>query len=134
MRIPKTFIEKDIKAFHDINESEDIFELYSSSQILTLTFATEQILGIKRELDSILNNQQMDANIVNYQFLKNTAQCISKLATKGYLQELTSYSAQKNKTKTRKSPKETLAKTREPPNETPTKPKNCQMTLEDFLI
>ena len=53
----------------------------------------------------------MDANIVNYQFMKNTANCISKLATRGYLQELTSYSAQKTKTKTRKSPNETLAKT-----------------------
>ena len=58
------------------NCSDDIFELYPSSLILTLTFSTEQILGIKRDLDSILTNQQMDRNIVNYQFLKSTAQCI----------------------------------------------------------
>ena len=52
--------------------SQDIFEVYPSTQILTLTFATEQILENERKLDSILSNQKMDANIVNYQFMKNT--------------------------------------------------------------
>ena len=71
------------------NCSDDIFELYPNSQILTLTFSIEQILGIKRDLNSILENQQMDRNIINFNFLKNTAQCISKIGCQGYIKELT---------------------------------------------
>ena len=43
----------------------------------------------------------MDRNIVNYQFLKSTAQCISKIATQGYIKELTSYPAQNKNRPTR---------------------------------
>ena len=87
------------------NCSKYIFELHSSTQILNLTFVADQILGIERKLNSILIDQKMDSNIVNYQFMKNTANCLSRLSTKGYLQELTSYAAQKTKTKNKKNAK-----------------------------
>ena len=61
----------------------------------------DQILGIERKLNSILIDQKMDSNIINYQFLKNTADVVTKIATEGYLQELTSYAARKTKTKTK---------------------------------
>ena len=64
-----------------------------------MTFVADQILGIERKLNSILINQKMDSNIINYQFLKNTADVVTKIATEGYLKELTSYTAQKTKTK-----------------------------------
>ena len=79
------------------NCSDDVLKLHPSSNLLTLTFSSEQIFGIKRELESILNNQQMDRNIVNYQFLKSTAQTISKIATQAYIKDLTSYRAQTEK-------------------------------------
>ena len=43
----------------------------------------------------------MDRNIVNYQFLKSTAQTIFKIATQAYIKDLTSYTAltKKNKKK-----------------------------------
>ena len=100
------------------NCSKHIFELHSSTQILNLTFVADQILGIERKLNSILIDQKMDSNIVNYQFMKNTANVISKLATKGYLQELTSYAAQKTKTKTKKTPNGTPPKTKKLPDDT----------------
>ena len=50
------------------NCSDDVLELHPSSILLTLTFSSEQTLGINRELECILNNQQLDRNIVNYQF------------------------------------------------------------------
>ena len=83
------------------NCSDDVLELHPSSILLTLTFSSEQILGIKKELECILNNQQLDRNIVNYQFLKSTAQTISKIATQAYIKDLTSYRAftKKNKKK-----------------------------------
>ena len=63
------------------NCSDDIVELHASSILLTLTFSSEQILGIYRKLECILANHQLDRNIVNYNFLKSTAQTISKIAT-----------------------------------------------------
>ena len=94
------------------NCSRNIFELHSAVQILSLTFVTDQILGIERKLNSILTDQKMDSNIINYQFLKNTADVVTKVATDSYLKELTSYAAQKTKTKPRISPHGTLPKTR----------------------
>ena len=43
----------------------------------------------------------MDRNIVNYQFLKSTAQTISKIVTQTYIKDLASYRAftKKNKKK-----------------------------------
>ena len=58
------------------NCSDDIFELFPNTQILTLNFSSKQILGIKRDLSSILKNQQMNRKIMNFNFLKNTAECI----------------------------------------------------------
>ena len=56
----------------------------------------------------------MDSNIINYQFLKNTADVVTKIATEGYLKELTSYTAQKTRTKPKISPHGTLPKTKSP--------------------
>ena len=55
------------------NCSEETMELQPDTQISTLNFPTEQILGIKRDLSLLLQNQMMDRNILNYHFLKNTA-------------------------------------------------------------
>ena len=39
----------------------------------------------------------MDSNIINYPFLRSTASCISKLAVKGYIEDLQSYPARSRK-------------------------------------
>ena len=96
------------------NCSKHIFELHSAVQILSLTFVADQILGIERKLNSILIDQKIDSNIINYQFLKNTADVVTKIATEGYLKELTSNTAQKTKTKTKISPHGTSPKTKSP--------------------
>ena len=54
------------------NCSEEELQLKPDQEILTLNFPTKQILGIKRDLTLLLNNQTMDRNILNYHFLKNT--------------------------------------------------------------
>ena len=49
----------------------------------------------------------MDRNIINFNFLKNTAQCISKLGCQGYIKDLTSYRTQaKRKPKNKESKEE----------------------------
>ena len=44
------------------NCSRNIFELHSAVRILSLTFVTDQILGIERKLNSILTDQKMDSH------------------------------------------------------------------------
>ena len=86
-----------VQQVHISNCSEEIVELKPNTQILTLNFLTKQILGIKRDLSSILQNQLMDRNIMNFNFLKNTAECISKIGCRGYIQDLTSHHTQVKK-------------------------------------
>ena len=73
--------------------------LYPATILLSLKFSTDQIIGIKRDLNSILDSQTMDSNIINYQFLRNTASCISKLAVQGYIKDLQTYRAKVRKQK-----------------------------------
>ena len=91
------------------NCSDEIVELPESSNLLTLKFPIEQILGIFRELDDILASHQLDRNIVNYNFLKSTAETISNIATEAYIKDLTSFKAstkqQRRNMKNKKIPK-----------------------------
>ena len=50
------------------NCSDDVIELHASSILLTLTYSSEQILGIYRKLECIRANHQLDQNIVSYNF------------------------------------------------------------------
>ena len=76
-----------IGTVHLANCSEDILELFPSTPILSLKFSTDQIMGIKRDINSILDTQIMDSNIINYHFLRSKASCISKQAVKGYIED-----------------------------------------------
>ena len=79
------------------NCSDDIVELPVNSILLSLTFPSEQVVGIYRKLDDIFSNHQLDRNIVNYSFLKSTAQTIAKIATEGYIKDMTSFRADAKK-------------------------------------
>ena len=63
----------------------------SQTILLTLEFPTAQVLGMYRELNDIQSSFQLDRNIVNYHFLSSTADTISKIATKAYIKDLTTY-------------------------------------------
>ena len=80
-----------IQQIHLANCSQDTLALYPDTIILSLQFHTEQIIGIKRKINDILNTQLMDANIINFRFLENTASCISKLAVNSYIKDLQTY-------------------------------------------
>ena len=71
--------------------------------LLEFCFPTTQIIGIFRNLDSIKNSFKFDQNAVNFHFLQNTAEVISKVATKAYIKNLMTYTAavsvKKNSTK-----------------------------------
>jgi hypothetical protein len=84
------------------NCSTEIVELPANSILISLEFLSEQIVGIYRKLGDILSTQKLDRNIVNYSFLKSTAQTIAKVATKGYDKELTSFHAKAKKPKDKK--------------------------------
>ena len=81
-----------IQNIHLANCSQDTITLYPDTIILSLQFQTEQIIGIKRKITDILNTQLMDANIINFRFLENTASTISKLAVNSYIKDLQTYS------------------------------------------
>ena len=65
----------------------------SQTVLLTLDFRSSQVLGMYRELNDIQSSFHLDRNIVNYHFLSSTADTISKIATKAYIKDLTTYAA-----------------------------------------
>ena len=88
-----------INHLHLANCSQDTMALYPNTILLTLKFPTDQIIGIKREINSILNSQLMDSNVINFQFLHNTASWISKLVVKSYIEDLQTYRVKVRKQK-----------------------------------
>ena len=55
--------------------------------LLKFCFPTTQIIGIFRNLESIKNSFKFDQNAVNFHFLQNTSEVISKVATKAYIKK-----------------------------------------------
>jgi hypothetical protein len=61
--------------------------------LLALQFKAEQTLGIHRKLEDIFSANQNDRNIINFAFLKYSAEAISKIAVESYKQDIQSFKA-----------------------------------------
>ena len=91
------------------NCSNKNFTLPIGTVLIEFHFPTSQVIGIFRDLNSIKNSFKLDQNIVNFHFLQNTAEVISKVATKAYIKNLTTYTASASIKKSPQKDKEPLA-------------------------
>ena len=75
------------------NCSDQQVMIEENTTIISFTFPAPQILGIFREVDDILSDFSLDQNVINFHFLKSTADCISKIGTDAYVRDLVSFKA-----------------------------------------
>ena len=78
--------------------------LPSQNVLLTIEFPTSQVLGMYRELNDIQSSFHLDRNIVNYHFLSSNADTISKIATKAYIKDLTTYATSAKRVQSNNKP------------------------------
>ena len=50
-------------------------------------------MGIFRQVNDIMSDFALDRNVLNFHFIKSTADCIAKLGTAAYVRDLTSFKA-----------------------------------------
>ena len=62
--------------------------------LLVFEFKAEQTLGIHRKLEDIFSDNQTDRNIINFAFLKYSAEAVSKIALESYKQDIQSFKAE----------------------------------------
>ena len=74
-------------------------KFWDTLMLLALQFKAEQTLGIHRKLEDIFSDNQTDRNIINFAFLKYSAEAISKIAVESYKKDIQSFTAKSVKRK-----------------------------------
>ena len=88
-----------------------------NTTLISFTFPAPQILGIFRKVEDILSDFTLDQNVVNFHFLKSTADCISKIGTDAYVRDLVSYKARVHQARKKKVKPPSALPPPPPPNE-----------------
>ena len=82
-----------IQALNFANSGQIDILLKEDTPIISLTFKTEQLVGLFKPIGDIMKKYYMDSNITNLCFLDNISTTIGNIAQKAYIKDLTSYSA-----------------------------------------
>ena len=93
------------------NCADQQMDIPASTVLFSFTFPAPQIMGIFRQVDDIMSDFALDRNVLNFHFIKSTADCISKLGTAAYVRDLTSFKART----TRQAKKNMVKKPSAPP-------------------
>ena len=91
------------------NCADQQMDIPASTVLFSFTFPAPQIMGIFRQVDDIMSDFALDRNVLNFHFIKSTADCIAKLGTAAYVRDLTSFKA-----RTTRQAKKNIAKTLQP--------------------